>query len=100
MDVSEEDLSYCAALMCKKPGFSKSKKELRWVGYSKCDSWVHYSCLRLSQKEIKELDRSYTKYVCIGCGGEKIEIDDYSRLSPKQRGERKRIARLREKARV
>ena len=65
-----------------------------------CDSWVYYPCLKLSQKEIKELDRSYTKYVCERCGGEKVEIDDYSRLSPRQKGERKKLARLRGKARI
>ena len=93
-DVLEEDVNDCAARVCKRPVFSKSEKKLRWVGCSVCDSWVHYPCLKLSQKEIKELDRSYTKYVCERCGGEKVEIDDYSRLSPRQKGERKKLARL------
>ena len=37
-------------------------------------------CLRLSRKDIKEQDKSNTWYVCQRCGGERVEVKDYSKM--------------------
>ena len=99
-DVVEEDLNDCAAVVCKMPGYAHPNKELKWVCCKVCNGWIHFPCLRLSGKDIKELDKSYTQYVCERCGGERVEVENYSRLSPKQKSEKKRLARLRERIRT